>query len=74
MSADYFFPCLVLFSLSGVFLWLAGTVFFRENRLESLYCAPWMGYGILVGALQFAHLFSPINRQTSIIVLAVVCA
>ena len=74
MSADYFFPCLVLFSLSGVFLWLAGTVFSRANWLESLYCAPWMGYGMLVGVLQFAHLFSPINRRASLIVLAVLCA
>ena len=73
MSADYFFPCLVLFILSGIFLWLAGTAFFGENRLESLYCAPWMGYGILVGVLQLAHLFSPIDRNASIIVLAVVC-
>ncbi len=73
MSADYFFPCLVLFILSGIFLWLAGTAFFGESRLESLYCAPWMGYGILVGALQLTHLFSPIDRNASIILLAVVC-
>ena len=73
MSADYFFPCLVLFGLSGVFLWLAGMVFSREDWLESLYCAPWMGYGVLVGVLQIAHLFSPINRHASLIALAVVC-
>ena len=74
MSADYFFPCFVLFSLSGIFLWLAGAAaFFRENWLESLYCAPWLGYGILVGALQLAHLFSPITRDASIIVLAIIC-
>ena len=73
MSADYFFPCLVLFSLSGTFLWLAGRVFCRENWMESLYCAPWLGYGILVGALQLTHLFSPINRNASIIVLAIIC-
>ena len=73
MSADYFFPCFVLFSLSGIFLWLAGAAaFFRENWLESLYRAPWLGYGILVGVLQLAHLFSPITRAASIIVLATV--
>lgn len=73
MSADFFFPCLVLFTLSGIFLWLAGAPFFRENRIESLYCGPWLGYGILVGVLQLTHLFFPINRSTTIIVLAIVC-
>ena len=72
MSAGYFLPCFVLFGLSGIFLWLAGAAFFRENRLESLYCAPWLGFGILVGALQLTHLFSPINRNASTIVLAMV--
>ena len=73
MSAGYFLPCFALFALSGIFLWLAGAAAFcRENRLESLYSAPWLGFGILVGVLQLTHLFSPINRNASTIVLAMV--
>jgi hypothetical protein len=73
MSVDYFFPCFVVFSLSGLFLWLAGTtIFFRDNWVESLYCAPWLGYGILVGVLQLTHLFFPLNRSVSTVVLAIV--
>ena len=67
------FPCFVLFGLSGISLWLAGAAaFFRKNWLESLYRAPWLGYGILVGVLQVTHLFSPITRTASIIILAAV--
>jgi hypothetical protein len=71
MSTDYFFPCFILFSLSGAFLWLVGAAaFFPGGRLESLFRAPWLGYGIVVGVLQLVHLFSPITRKISIIVLA----
>jgi hypothetical protein len=75
VSADYFLPCFALFSLSAGFLWLVGSaVSSFESRLESLFRAPWLGCGILVGVLQIAHFFSPINRGSSIIVLAVLLA
>ena len=71
MSTDLFLPCFTLFAFSGAFLWLVGAAaFFREDWPESPYCAPWLGYGILVGVLQVVHLFSPITLAVSILVLA----
>ena len=71
MSTDLFLPCFTLFAFSGAFLWLVGAAaFFREDWPESPYCAPWLGYGVLVGVLQVVHLFSPITLAVSILVLA----
>jgi hypothetical protein len=71
MSAFLFLPCFALFGFSVAFLWLVGAAaFFREDWPESPYCAPWLGYGILVGVLQVVHLFSPITLAISIVVLA----
>ena len=41
-------------------------VFLPVSGLQSLFHAPWIGLGLLVGVLQIAHLFSPIDRRFSI--------
>ncbi len=71
MSADYFFLFFVLFVASALFVWLLGAAFFlRQGGLRSLFHAPWIGFGLLVGLLQVAHLISPIDRRFSIIFVA----
>ena len=67
MSANYFFLFYSLFVGSTLFLWLLGaTFFFRLSGLRSLFHAPWIGLGLLVGVLQIVHLLSPIDRKFSI--------
>jgi hypothetical protein len=68
MSTDYFFLFFIIFLGSALFLWLLGAPFCaRPNGLRSLYHAPWIGFGLLVGGLQIAQLVSPIDRRFSII-------
>ena len=67
MSANYFFLFYSLFVGSTLFLWLLGaTFFFRLSGPRSLFHAPWIGLGLLVGVLQIAHLLSPIDQRFSI--------
>ncbi len=71
MSADYFFLFFALFAGSTLFLWLVGlTCFFGSNGLRTLFHAPWIGFGVLVGLLQIAHLMSPVDRRFSILFVA----
>lgn len=71
MSADYFLLFFIVFAASALFLWLLGAAcFFRSGGLQSLFHAPWMGFGLLVGMLQIAHLVSPVDRRFSIFFIA----
>ena len=71
MSTDYFFLFFLLFVGSTLFLWLLGAAFFfRLGGLRSLFHAPWIGFGLLVGVLQIAHLLSPIDRKFSMVFVA----
>ena len=62
----YLFPFFVLFAASGIYLWLLGGAFPSPSRRweENVLRAPWIGWAILLGALQITHLFAPINEQT----------
>lgn len=67
MSTDYFFLFFLLFIGSTLFLWLLGAAFFfRLGGVRSLFHAPWIGFSLLVGVLQIAHLISPIDRRFSL--------
>lgn len=70
---SYLFPFFVLFAASGVYLWLLGEAFVLSSRTwsENVLRAPWIGWAILLGALQLTHLFAPINRQTGTALLLV---
>ncbi len=68
MSADYYFPFLILFVASGLFLWLLGAAaFYRSLGTGSLYRAPWLGYALLVALLQIGHLFLPIDARFAVV-------
>ena len=68
MSADYYFPFLILFVASGLFLWLLGAAaFYRSLGTGSLYRAPWLGYALLVALLQIGHLFLPVDARFAIV-------
>jgi hypothetical protein len=70
--AEQFFDAFALFAISVALLWLLGAATLSEDMCpESLFRGPWLGCGILVGALQIVHLFVPITSRTSIILLAV---
>jgi hypothetical protein len=60
-----------VFIASGFFLWLVGAAFFdRHLGSDSIYRAPWLGYALLAGSLQFVHLVFPIQKGISIAVIA----
>ncbi len=66
MSADHFLLFFLVFGGSALFLWLIGTAcFLRSPGPRSLFHAPWLGYGLLVGSLQITHLFWAIDRRFS---------
>ena len=72
MTSIWLFPAFLVFVLSAIFLWaLAGAVFGRLQGISNLFRLPWLGYGVLLGALQIAHLFSPIDHQFSIAFLMI---
>jgi hypothetical protein len=52
----------LIYVACGLYLWLLGIAVFGgcENR-KSLFHAPWLGYGVLIGCLQIVHLFSPLS-------------
>lgn len=63
----HLFPFFVLFAASGAYLWLLGSAFVSSSRRwnENVLRAPWIGWAILVGALQVTHLFASINTRTT---------
>jgi len=66
MTATYFFSALFLFLLFGLYTWvIGGAVFFGVRGMPGIFSLPWLGYGLLIGLLQVAHLFSPIDRSFS---------
>ena len=71
MSTDFFFLFFLLFVGATLFLWLLGAAFsFQLGGVRSFFHAPWIGFGLLVGALQIAHLIAPIDRKFSIVFVA----
>ena len=71
MTSDHLFFFFALFVASGLFLWLLGTASFDRRLGEgSIYRAPWLGYTLLVGFLQFSHLVFPIQKGFSITIVA----
>jgi hypothetical protein len=64
---SYLVPFFVLFAASGMYLWLLGGAFPLPSHgwSENVLRAPWIGWAILLGALQVTHLFVPVNRQTA---------
>lgn len=68
MSTDYFFLFFLIFAGATLFLWLLGAACLsRPNGLRSLFHAPWLGFGLLLGVLQIAHLVSPIDQGFSVV-------
>jgi hypothetical protein len=64
---SYLFPFFLIFAVSGLYLWLLGEAsgFSSRTWSENALRAPWIGWAILLGALQVAHVFLPIIRQTA---------
>jgi hypothetical protein len=64
---SYLFPFFLIFAVSGLYLWLLGVAFGFSSRpwSENALRAPWVGWAILLGALQLTHVFVPIIRQTA---------
>jgi hypothetical protein len=64
---SYLFPFFLIFAVSGLYLWLLGEAFGSSSRTWSgnALRAPWIGWTILLGALQLTHVFVPIIRQTA---------
>jgi hypothetical protein len=72
MTSTWFLPAFAIFVLFALFLWaLGGAVFGGTNGMLGVFRLPWLGYGLLLGSLQIAHLFSPIDRQFSLVFLLV---
>jgi hypothetical protein len=58
MTATWLFPAFLVFLFSALFLWaLGGAVFGSLHGISNLFRLPWLGYGVLLGSLQIAHLF-----------------
>ena len=64
---SYLLPFFVLFATSGMYLCLLGLMLPSPSRRweENVLRAPWVGWSILLGALQVTHLFAPINKPTA---------
>jgi hypothetical protein len=72
MTSDWFFPAFALFLLSGLYIWTIGaSVFGGSGGIRDLFRLPWLGYGVLLGGLQIAQIFFPIDRGFSPIFLLV---
>jgi len=65
---SYLFPFFLLFAASGMYLWLLGGAFVSPLRhwSENALRAPWIGWAILLGALQITHLFLPIAGPAAV--------
>ena len=75
MTSSWFVPAFVVFLLFGLYIWTIGAaVFGRSRGIEDLFRLPWLGYGVLLGALQIAHIFFPIDRRFSAGLLLVTAA
>ena len=64
---SYLLPFFVLFATSGIYLCLLGLMLPSPSRRweENVLRAPWVGWSILLGALQVTHLFAPIDKPTA---------
>jgi hypothetical protein len=72
MTSLWLFPAFLVFLLSALFLWaLGGAVFGNLHGISNLFRLPWLGCGVLLGALQIAHLFSPIDHRFSLFFLMI---
>jgi hypothetical protein len=72
MTFAWLFPAFLVFLLSALFLWaLGGAVFGSFHGISNLFRLPWLGYGVLLGSLQIAHLFLPINNRFSLAFLMI---
>ena len=75
MTSSWFVLAFVVFLLFGLYIWTIGAaVFGRSRGIEDLFRLPWLGYGVLLGALQIAHIFFPIDRRFSAGLLLVTAA
>ena len=67
MTTVWLLPSYLVFLLFGFYAWaIGGAVFSGVRGMEGVFRLPWLGYGLLVGSLQVAHLFSPIDRRFSV--------
>ena len=65
-TSSWFVPALVVFLLGGLYLRTIGAAVFGGSReVQDLFRLPWLGYGVLLGALQIAHVSFPIDRRFS---------
>jgi hypothetical protein len=72
MTSTWLFPAFLVFLLSTLFLWaLGGAVFGSVHGISNLFRLPWLGYGVLLGFLQIAHLFLPIDHRFSFVFLII---
>ena len=72
MTFPWLFPAFLVFLLSALFLWaLGGAVFGSFHGSSNLFRLPWLGYGVLLGCLQIAHLFFPIDHRFSLAFLMI---
>ena len=64
---SYLLPFFTLFAACGLYLWLLGEalVFSSRTWSENALRAPWIGWAILLGALQLTHVFVPINGKVA---------
>ena len=72
MTSSWLFPAFLVFLLSALFLWaLGGAVFGSFHGSSNLFRLPLLGYGVLLGCLQIAHLFLPIDDRFSLAFLMI---
>jgi hypothetical protein len=72
MTSTWLFPAFLVFLLSALFLWaLGGAVFGSLHGISNWFRLPWLGYGVLLGSLQIAHLFLPIDHRFSLAFLMI---
>ena len=71
---SYLLPFFTLFAACGLYLWLLGEALVSSSRTwsENALRAPWMGWAILLGALQLTHVFVPINGKVATALLLAV--
>lgn len=67
MTSSWFFLSFLVLLLFAFYTWgIAGAVFGGSSGMQGLFRLPWLGYGLLLGSLQIAHLFSRIDRGFSV--------
>jgi hypothetical protein len=64
----------LIYVACGLYLWLLGIAVFGgcENR-RSLFHAPWLGYGVLIGCLQIVHLVWALSPPVAWAFLLLTC-